>query len=148
MSKDRLNDFENQKVAPPPLSKSQLKKKQREERSKTAGKGWFDLGKPVMTDELKQELNILKMRQYTNPKKFFKKTPIDIDDYFGIGKVVSHASEYYTSPNTKAKGKSDELNFVDELLKDSNYKKYAKRKYREIIEKKEKSSKRKKVFKK
>lgn len=148
MLKDKLPEFEKQKIAPPPPSKSQLKKKKREERSKTAGAGWFDLGKPVMTDELKQELNILKMRQYTDPKKFFKKTPIDINDYFEIGKVVSHASEYYTSPNTRVKGRSDELNFVDELLNDSNYKKYAKRKYREILEKKEKYSKRKKIFKK
>lgn len=145
MKKDRLVNAENEKRAPPPPSKSQLTKQKREQRSKDAGKDWYNLSKPIMTDEMKQELKVLKMRQYIDPKKFYKKSPIDVNDYFEVGTVVSHAKDYYTAPNKKVKGNKEDLNFVDDLLQDREYKKYAKRRYKEIIEKKQKSSKRRKA---
>lgn len=144
MKKDRLANTESQKVAPPVKSKSKIQKEKREKKAATAGKEWHHLSKPVLTDELKQELKVLNMRQFIDPKKFYKKSSLEPEEYFEVGTVVSHAKDYYTAPNRKVKGRKEDLNFVEDLLHDREYKKYAKRKYKEILEKKQRSNKRRK----
>ncbi|KAH7979785.1 hypothetical protein HPB49_011012 [Dermacentor silvarum] len=69
----------------PPYSESmrQIKLRRKEERSKTKGPGWFGLPAPEMTDELKHDLEVLRMRHVLDPKRFYKKNDLkDLPKYF------------------------------------------------------------------
>lgn len=58
-----------------------------EERSKTKGPGWFGLPAPEMTDELKHDLEVLRMRHVLDPKRFYKKNDLkDLPKYFQVCK--------------------------------------------------------------
>ena len=46
---------------------------QQKEKDKSAGKNWFDMPAPEMTEELKRDLNILQMRNVLDPKRHYKK---------------------------------------------------------------------------
>jgi hypothetical protein len=46
---------------------------QQKEKDKSAGKNWFDMPAPEMTEELKRDLNILRMRNVLDPKRHYKK---------------------------------------------------------------------------
>lgn len=43
------------------------------ERAKSAGRNWFDMPAPEMTQELQRDLNILRMRHVLDPKRHYKK---------------------------------------------------------------------------
>jgi hypothetical protein len=38
----------------------------------TTGVGWFDMSAPIITPELKRELQLLRSRAYIDPKRFYK----------------------------------------------------------------------------
>lgn len=63
----------------------------------TAGKNWFDLGKPEMTPELKRDLQLLKMRHALDPKRFYKKENAAMSEYFAVGTIKEDASEFYSA---------------------------------------------------
>lgn len=63
----------------------------------TAGKDWFDLGKPEMTPELKRDLQLLKMRHALDPKRFYKKENAPMSEYFAVGTIKEDASEFYSA---------------------------------------------------
>lgn len=94
----------------------------------TTGKGWFDMPEPTMTPELKQDLQVIQMRNYLDPKKHMrtndwaKKTP----KYFQVGTVVDDASEFYSGRIPK-KQRHDRM--VDAVLADTKTKAYVKRAY-------------------
>ena len=46
--------------------------KMQEERSKSKGRGWFDMKAPEMTEEKKREIMVLQMRRSLDPKRFYK----------------------------------------------------------------------------
>ena len=52
---------------------TQKMKKRKEERGETAGPGWFNLPKTEMTEELKKDLQVIKMRNILDSKRFYKK---------------------------------------------------------------------------
>ncbi|XP_069467333.1 deoxynucleotidyltransferase terminal-interacting protein 2 isoform X2 [Ambystoma mexicanum] len=125
-------DFE-QKESVPPYNESlqKLKKKRREERSKTTGDGWFGMKAPELTDELKNDLKALKMRSAIDPKRFYKKNDRDgFPKYFQVGTVVDSALDFYHSRVPK---KQRKRTIVDELLADSEFRRYNKKKYQEIM---------------
>lgn len=39
----------------------------------SAGAGWFNLKAPKLTEELKQDLKALALRNFVDPKRFYKK---------------------------------------------------------------------------
>ena len=41
-------------------------------RESTKGKNWFDLAATEVTEEMKNDLSILKMRRVLDPKRFYK----------------------------------------------------------------------------
>ncbi len=41
-------------------------------KAKTAGKGWFDMKQPELTDELIMDLKAIKMRNLIYKKRFYK----------------------------------------------------------------------------
>ncbi|KAJ7332465.1 hypothetical protein JRQ81_014645 [Phrynocephalus forsythii] len=125
-------DFE-QKECIPPLRESlhQLKKQRRAERAKTTGDGWFGMKAPEMTDELKNDLKALKMRAAIDPKRFYKKNDREgLPKYFQVGTVVDSPVDFYHARIPKKERKK---NIVEELLADSEFRRYNKRKYQDII---------------
>ncbi|KAM6162383.1 deoxynucleotidyltransferase terminal-interacting protein 2-like [Erethizon dorsatum] len=125
-------DFEKNYCVPPySESKRQLQKKRRKERQKTAGDGWFGMKAPELTDELKNDLKALKMRASMDPKRFYKKNDRDgFPKYFQIGTIVDNPADFYHSRIPK---KQRKRTIVEELLADSEFRRYNRRKYSEIM---------------
>lgn len=108
------------------------KKQKQEEREKTTGKGWFDLPQQVMTPELKRDLQILKLRNVLDPKRFYKredKSKAKFPKYFQVGTIVQGNTEFYSSRLTK---KERATTITGEVMKDEVGRDYYKRKFDEI----------------
>ncbi|NXA12999.1 TDIF2 protein, partial [Sapayoa aenigma] len=128
-------DFEKKECVPP-LRESlrQLKKQRRAEREKTAGDGWFGMKAPEITSELRNDLRVLKMRASLDPKHFYKKNDRDgLPKYFQVGTVVDSPIDFYHSRIPK---KQRKRTIVEELLADSEFRRYNKKKYQEIMSEK------------
>ncbi|KAK9688797.1 hypothetical protein RND81_09G011600 [Saponaria officinalis] len=118
----------------PPNNPKKLNKILKKQIKDTAGNKWFDMPAPVITPELKQDLQLLKLRNVMDPKRHYKKSDTKLKTlpkYFQIGTVVEPASEYFSSRLTKKERKSS---LADELLNDRSLSQYRKRKVREIEE--------------
>ncbi|EPY76454.1 deoxynucleotidyltransferase terminal-interacting protein 2 [Camelus ferus] len=102
-----------------------------QERQKTAGDGWFGMKAPELTDELKNDLKALKMRASMDPKRFYKKNDRDgFPKYFQVGTIVDNPADFYHSRIPK---KQRKRTIVEELLADSEFRRYNRRKYSEIM---------------
>uniref|UniRef100_A0A8C5LFF1 Deoxynucleotidyltransferase, terminal, interacting protein 2 n=1 Tax=Jaculus jaculus TaxID=51337 RepID=A0A8C5LFF1_JACJA len=125
-------DFEKKDCVPPySESKHQLQKKRRQERQKTAGDGWFGMKAPELTEELKNDLKALKMRASMDPKRFYKKNDRDgFPKYFQVGTIVDNPADFYHSRVPKKQRKKT---IVEELLADSEFRRFNRRKYSEIM---------------
>ncbi|NXK21637.1 TDIF2 protein, partial [Arenaria interpres] len=128
-------DFEKKERVPPfRESLHQLKKQRRAERAKTTGDGWFGMKAPEITSELKNDLKVLKMRALLDPKHFYKKNDRDgLPKYFQVGTVVDSPIDFYHSRIPK---KQRKRTIVEELLADSEFRRYNKKKYQEILSEK------------
>ncbi|XP_018402680.1 PREDICTED: deoxynucleotidyltransferase terminal-interacting protein 2 [Cyphomyrmex costatus] len=133
------SDFEKLHVVPPyELSKRQLKLHKRREKSKMGtGAEWFNMRAPEITPEIRYDLEVLRMRSALNPRHFYKKNDMKaLPTNFHVGKVIDSPMDYYSSRLTKKERKKT---IVDELMADAEFTKYNKRKYKEIIEEKQKT---------
>ncbi|NXD06852.1 TDIF2 protein, partial [Nothocercus nigrocapillus] len=128
-------DFEKKECVPPfRESLHQLKKQRKAEREKTTGDGWFGMKAPEITSELKNDLRVLKMRASLDPKHFYKKNDREgLPKYFQVGTVVDSPVDFYHSRIPK---KQRKRTIVEELLADSEFRRYNKRKYQEIMSEK------------
>lgn len=139
-------DIEKKRKLEKPLTVTQRLKRMREERAKSAGKKWYHLGRPVLTEELRQELAVLRLQRYAMPGRYKKQgAKAGEEKYFEMGYVVAPATAHYTDRATSSADgsvrKSAKLGFVDALLQDQQYRKYAKRKRQEQLEKQERNAK-------
>uniref|UniRef100_A0A7M4FEI2 Deoxynucleotidyltransferase terminal interacting protein 2 n=1 Tax=Crocodylus porosus TaxID=8502 RepID=A0A7M4FEI2_CROPO len=125
-------DFEKKECVPPVKeSLHQLKKQRKAEREKTTGDAWFGMKAPEMTSELKNDLKALKMRASMDPRRFYKKNDRDgLPKYFQVGTVVDSPVDFYHARIPKKQRKKT---IVEELLADSEFRRYNKRKYQEIM---------------
>ncbi|XP_012524068.1 deoxynucleotidyltransferase terminal-interacting protein 2 [Monomorium pharaonis] len=133
------SDFEQLHVVPPyEFSKHQLElQKQREKRKMGTGSGWFNMRAPQITPEIRHDLEVLRMRSVLNPKHFYKKNDMkSLPKHFQIGKVIDSPMDFYSSRLVK---KERKRTIVDELIANAEFTKYNKRKYKEIIEEKQKT---------
>jgi hypothetical protein len=105
----------------------------------TAGAQWFDMPAPELTDELKKDLHILRSRGVLDPKRHYKKQKDLSLKYFQVGTIIQGPTEYYSARLTKKERKD---NLVEELMADVESRKYFKKQYSEIQEKKSKFTKR------
>jgi len=131
--------FEQLHVVPPlELSKCQLElHKRRNKQKQGTGAGWFNMRAPQITSEIRHDLQILRMRSALDPKHFYKKNDmITLPKYFHVGKVIDSPMDFYSSRLTNKERKKT---IVDELMADADFKKYNKRKYKEIVEEKKKT---------
>ncbi|TWW57895.1 Deoxynucleotidyltransferase terminal-interacting protein 2 [Takifugu flavidus] len=113
-------DFEKKDAVPPySESKQKMKLKRRVEKEKTTGDGWFNMKAPEMSQELKGDLQVLKMRGSLDPKRFYKKNDRDgFPKYFQVGTVVDNPVDFYHSQIPKRNRKRT---MVEELLADAEF---------------------------
>ncbi|KAG7487779.1 hypothetical protein MATL_G00027140 [Megalops atlanticus] len=125
-------DFEKKDSVPPyKESKQAMKLKRKEEREKTTGDGWFNMKAPELTEELKNDLKVLKMRAAMDPKRFYKKNDRDgFPKYFQVGTVVDSPVDFYHSRIPK---KQRKRTMVEELLADAEFRSQNKKKYKQIM---------------
>jgi len=105
----------------PPLNPPLVRKK------KTLGKGWFDMEPAVVDEQLKRDMKMVQMRNYIDPKRFYK-NPDKPRAVLHVGTVVEGVGEFKSSRLTNKERKST---ILGEIL-DNQVKKYTKRKYIEI----------------
>ncbi|PVU96927.1 hypothetical protein BB559_002199 [Furculomyces boomerangus] len=125
----KLEINESEKAVNEDYYKSLNQKKM--EKKITTGPKWFDMKSPVLTEELKRDLHVLKLRNTLDPKRFYKRntTTTEIPKYFQVGTIIEGPTEFYSSRLTR---KQRMPTIVDELLADSQARNYFKRKYKEI----------------
>ncbi|CAG8564654.1 8625_t:CDS:2 [Funneliformis caledonium] len=114
-------------------SSVKLSKKERQKlRESTIGPGWFDMKKPEITPEIKRDLQIIKLRNVLDPKRFYKKDNTKgLPKYFEIGTIKEGPTEFFSS---RIPRKERKQTIADELLADQKSKSYFKRKFSEIQE--------------
>ncbi|KAH3796147.1 deoxynucleotidyltransferase terminal-interacting protein 2-like [Dreissena polymorpha] len=127
------DDFEKQDaIATTHVSVRKQKKDRKIEREKTKGSQWFNMPSTELTDERKYDLEVLQMRKVLDPKRFYKANDLKVaPKYFQFGKVIEDATDFYSSRIPKKQRKST---IVEELLADSQFRQFNKRKYEEVQE--------------
>ncbi|KAI9023842.1 Fcf2 pre-rRNA processing-domain-containing protein [Phycomyces nitens] len=112
---------------------AQLTKRERQKlREKTTGKGWFDMERPEITEEIKRDLQIIKMRHVLDRKRHYKKMGKNYNPkFFQVGTIIEGPTEFFSSRILK---KDRKQTLVDELLADEQSKQYFKRKFDETQE--------------
>ncbi|KAI5633472.1 fcf2 pre-rRNA processing domain-containing protein [Phthorimaea operculella] len=119
------------------VSQRKLKALRKKEREKTKGPGWFNMAAPEVTEELKNDLQVLKMRSALDPKHFYKKNDMEVlPKYFQVGRIMDSPLDHVNERLTR---KERKRTMVDELLADAQFQKYNKKKYKEIIDEKRKT---------
>lgn len=101
------------------------------EASKTKGKNWFNMPATEVTDELRQDLEIIQMRSVLNPTHFYKKNDLKtLPKFFQVGTVLPSPLDKY---NDRGQRVSKKKSLVDELLEDAEFQRFNKRKYQEAM---------------
>ncbi|XP_037047625.1 deoxynucleotidyltransferase terminal-interacting protein 2 isoform X2 [Bradysia coprophila] len=119
------------------LTEKQRIKRGKAERSKTKGKNWFNLPATEVTDEIKNDLEVIQMRSVLDPQHFYKKNDLKVlPKFFQVGKVLPSPLDYYNERDSR---KSKRKTLVDELMDDAAFQRFNKRKYAEVMEEKKKS---------
>jgi hypothetical protein len=98
----------------------------------TAGKSWYDLPATTITDEVKNDLRVLRLRSALDPKAFYKKFDnTKFPKYFQFGTVVEGATEFYSSRLSK---KQRKRTFTEEIMADSHLTEVRKKRYTKMQE--------------
>lgn len=106
-----------------------VKQQEKLERESNAGNKWFNMPKTEMTPEIKRDLQLLKMRNVLDRKRHYKKDNSKFPTYFQTGTIIEGNTEYYSARLTNKERKKT---LAEEVLADSESRKYFKRKYGEI----------------
>eukprot|EP01039_Chlorochromonas_danica_P002416 gene2416-2649_t len=112
-------------------------KRPKEEREATLGKGWFDLKPMKMDEKLQQDIDLIRMRNFLDPKRFYK-NPDKIGNVVHVGTVVEGPTEYKTA---RLSNRERKQTIVQEVLADSQLRSYNKRTFLNIQETKSKKRK-------
>lgn len=82
----------------PVLSKRQLKRDRKHERSLTKGSAWFNMAKTEITKEKKNDLEALKLRSAMDRVLHYKRNNIThTPNYFHVGTIVETSADFYSS---------------------------------------------------
>lgn len=81
----------------------------------TAGPDWFNLPKTDLTQELKRDLQLLRMRSVLDPKRHYKKESgkAQAPEFSRVGTIIEGPTEYFSGRITK---KDRKKTFVEETL--------------------------------
>ncbi|CAG8567649.1 5871_t:CDS:2 [Paraglomus occultum] len=117
------------------LAANRDSKKQNAERRKKEQSGWFDIPKAEITPEIKRHLQLLKLRDVLDPKRFYKKDELkELPTHFQIGTIIDGPAD---PPSNRLTRKEKKRSVVDQLLADEEAKTYYRRKFLEIQEAKQ-----------
>ncbi|KAL5512801.1 hypothetical protein ACEPAG_3067 [Sanghuangporus baumii] len=129
--------------APPELGKDgrKLTKKEKKQlKKRTAGPQWFGLPAPDAAElpKLYREVEALRLRNAMDPKRFYRREPGEgkgikgLPEYFAIGTIVTTTTPFGTTSGDNLPRAERKRNLVDELVADSEAKRYAKRKFEDL----------------
>lgn len=97
---------------------------------KNASKEWFQLPTQEITDQLKTDLRVLRLRSAFDPKQFYKKfDETKFPTQFHVGTVVEPAADFYSSRLTKKQRKST---MAEEIMHDPHLSNVRKKRYNRI----------------
>lgn len=98
---------------------------------KSAGRKWFDMESQELTAEARRDFALLRMRNYLDPKKFYKTSDHTkkLPKHFQMGVVIEGAHEFKSARLTK---KERQQTFTDEIMADSTIQTYTKRVFGQI----------------
>lgn len=107
----------------------QVKREAKKARESNAGDKWFNMPKPELTQETKRDLQLLQMRSVLDRKRHYKKEKVGVPQYFQTGTIIEGNTEYYSA---RLSNKERKKTLAEEILADSESRKYFKRKYADI----------------
>ncbi|RYP17816.1 hypothetical protein DL765_004300 [Monosporascus sp. GIB2] len=98
-----------------------------------AGPAWFNLPRTDLTPELKRDLQILKMRDILDPKRFYRKdnSKAAVPEFSQVGVLVEGPTEWHSARMTK---KERKRTLIDEVLETEDSTRRFKSKYGQIQE--------------
>uniref|UniRef100_A0A2S2P4A3 Deoxynucleotidyltransferase terminal-interacting protein 2 n=1 Tax=Schizaphis graminum TaxID=13262 RepID=A0A2S2P4A3_SCHGA len=121
----------NYKVPVNEKSSKIIKRNKKKEEAKTKGKNWFNLPATKLTDNVRHDLDLIRMRSALDTKRFYKKNETEAyPKYFQIGTVVDSPFE---SKSGRLTNKERKRTMVDELLADAEFKQTTKKRYKNIL---------------
>ncbi|KAI0165758.1 Fcf2 pre-rRNA processing-domain-containing protein [Xylariaceae sp. FL1272] len=95
-----------------------------------AGPKWFNLPKTDLTPELRKDLQLLKMRDVLDPKRFYKKdNSRGVPEFSQVGTFIPGPTDYFNSRMTK---KERKRTLLEDVLGTEDMNKKFKSKYGEI----------------
>lgn len=127
-------------ISLPPYHESirQLRKQRKMERDKTKGAKWFNIPATPVTDEIKNDLSVIRMRSILDRKHFYKRSDMKVlPKYFQVGTVMDDAVDFY---HDRVPKKQRKQTLVDELLADAEFRKRNKKAYVETLRNKKKAT--------
>lgn len=84
-----------------------------------------------VTEELRQDMEIIQMRSVLNPTHFYKKNDLKtLPKYFQVGTVLPSPLDKHRDRGERV---SKKKSLVDELLEDAEFQRFNKRKYQEVM---------------
>ncbi|TDH73992.1 hypothetical protein CCR75_003634 [Bremia lactucae] len=94
--------------------------------SSSAGRRWLNFTSHEMTDEARCDLALLRMRNYLDPKKFYKSSDHarTLPKQFQRGQVIEGAQEFYSARLAKRQRRQT---FTDEVMADDAVVQYTQR---------------------
>ena len=94
-------------------------------------RGFHDFVTPKMTPEIQRDLEILKMRSFIDPKRFYKKSDSKrkLPTEFQMGTIIEGAAEFKSSRLTK---KQRHGTMSEELYHDKRARKYTRRVFNDV----------------
>ncbi|KNC51313.1 rRNA-processing protein FCF2 [Thecamonas trahens ATCC 50062] len=124
--------LEAERKAPHPKAHKEERRKFKEHSAKYASKDWFNMPAPELTAEVKRQLDVVRLRAYTDPKRFYRNIHGDsinrknhkYPKHFQFGTVIESKKDFYSARIAK-KDRGKDL--VDELLKDEKVAAYTAR---------------------
>lgn len=111
---------------------TQKEEKTPKKESESAGRKWFGMKSMAGRPGAKEAVELLKMRGYMDPKKFFKKDSKmekEFPKVFQLGTVTTGAHEFYSARLTK---KERAPSIVEEILRDKEKLHYVKKKFEDV----------------
>lgn len=103
------------------------RKARRKERASTSGPKWFNVPAPEQTEQVRNDLEVLRTRSVLDPKMPLRNKDLRrLPKHFHTGTIVESAAEFY---NARVPKRQRAKTLVDELLQDSDLRRYRKRKY-------------------
>lgn len=128
---DKRAEAEAQVVSTQQAAVAHSARQREETRRKTAGRKWFDMASEELTPEMRRDFALLRMRNYLDPKKFYKSSDHHkkLPKHFQLGTVIEGAHEFKSARMTK---RERQQTFTDEVMADDGIRQYTKRVFHQV----------------